>query len=215
MTTAVQEMLPETAQAPGWNPFQSWYVVQVQTGHEDEVVARCKSILRPECEEDVFSLKREKEIRRRGEWKTVEQAAFPGYVFFITTDIAGLLRGLRTVPLFTRLLRYDREITPLREEEARLFDKMGGEQRLLKISIGYKDGDDVGVLIGPLAMVVGKIIRQNRHNRVAQVEITMCGEPKRIWLGLKELRTKTEAQALIWRLEREEETTRRRASHLL
>lgn len=198
-----------------WNPFQSWYVAQVRTGREDEVIARCKSILRPECNEEVFSLKREKEIRRRGEWKTVEQAVFPGYVFFITTDIAGLLRGLRTVPIFTRLLRYDKEITPLREDEARLFDKMGGKTRLLKISIGYKDGDDVGVLIGPLAMVTGKIIRQNRHNRVAQVEIAMCGEPKRIWLGLKELRTRTEAQALIWRLEREEETTRRKASQML
>ena len=195
--------------------FHNWYVVQVRTGHEDEVVERCKTILRPEYEEDVFSLKREKEIRRRGEWKTIKQAAFPGYVFFLTTDIAGLLRGLKTIPLFTKLLRYDREITPLREEEAQLFDRMGGKERLLKISIGYKDGDDVGVLIGPLAMVMGKIIRQNRHNRVAQVEITMCGEPKRIWLGLKELRTRTEAQALIWRLEREEETTRRKASHLL
>ncbi|MBR0090697.1 MAG: hypothetical protein IJP92_03255 [Lachnospiraceae bacterium] len=195
--------------------FHNWYVVQVRTGHEDEVVERCKTILRPEYEEDVFSLKREKEIRRRGEWKTIKQAAFPGYVFFLTTDIAGLLRGLKTIPLFTKLLRYDREITPLREEEAQLFDRMGGKERLLKISIGYKDGDDVGVLIGPLAMVMGKIIRQNRHNRVAQVEITMCGEPKRIWLGLKELRTKTEAQALIWSLEREEETARRKASHML
>ena len=176
-----------------------WYAVQVLTGHEDEVIEACRPLVRKELKEEIFTLKREKEMHRAGHYWTELKALFPGYIFFVTPDVTGLYEALRVITLFKKLVRAGREIQPLYAKEAALFAELGGEKHIVEMSIGFKEGDEVGVLCGPLAVYKGKIVRIDRHNRTARIETTFFGETKLISVGLKVLRTRTEAENIMYK----------------
>ncbi len=167
-----------------------WYIVQVKTGREElmcETIRRaCQGLVAdapsaPLSEEDDGELEEfyaEAEplllecftpsfvtrLKYRGKWENIEKPLLPGYVIAVTSDPIALFHTLRKVRAFTRLLTMTGEITPLREDERTWIESFTKkDERVVPISIAYREGDTLVVTDGPLKgreALVKKVIRK-------------------------------------------------------
>lgn len=174
-----------------------WYALQVRAGDEEAVVEDCRHLFRPDMGEEIFVIKKKREIRENGNWWTLSSVLFPGYVFVKTEDQAYLCRVLAPLGAVKRILTAGSDIAPLGRDEVALLEELGGEDHLIDISIGYKDEADVHILSGPLAgkrNLVRKIIR---NKRVAKIETGRFGREKTMWVGLRLKETRSQAEEMI------------------
>ena len=124
--------------------------------------------------------------RWRGEWVLREAYFIPGYLFIITKDPGTLADALRAVPAFTRLLGNSDYFTPLSDAEAKMMDAFTEtNHRVVAMSEGVIEGDEVRVLKGPLMHQTGLIKRIDRHKRLAYLEISILGRQKQVPVGLE------------------------------
>ena len=161
-----------------------WSVIQVYTGREREIIDRCQVLMRKDLHEDVFSPMREMEYKKPEGWYTKRVPMFPGYLFFTTDDVEDLYFRLKTVPAFTKLLRSDDGFYRLWGDDLELFRHFNREDRTFPISIGFKEGDKVVITDGPLTDYPGKIVKIDRHKRLAVVEFHLFGREQQIKFGL-------------------------------
>ncbi|MBR0163493.1 MAG: hypothetical protein IJQ12_02340 [Lachnospiraceae bacterium] len=201
---AVSDAPPQEAVSPEASGCD-WYVIRVRSGHEDEMISVLRPMMRTELGEEVFTMKKEKDVHYRGEHRIVCKAAFPGYIFFVTPDAAGMNEILKKLPLFGFLLKTNRQITPILPEEKEFLTVIGGKDHIVDISIGFKEGDEIGVVVGPLSAVKGRILKLDRHKRIAQIEVSLLGEPHPVWFGFRVLRSRSEAEELVRKGRRRDE----------
>lgn len=158
-----------------------WYVIQVQTGREESI---CRKILRAcrvaSCElqdgtvvlRECFSPRYAYQHKRDGEWVNETMPLLPGYVIAVTEDPWTLVKVLRGMPEFTRLLTMGKTVTPLDEQEKSWLERWTKEgDRTIPMSIAYKEGDMIVITDGPLVGQEALITRVNRRKSVAQLEI--------------------------------------------
>lgn len=162
------------------------YVIQVIGGRENTVqqlVASRASDLITEC----FAPRCELRKRYNGEWKTVKELLFPGYLFVDTTDVEALFRRLKEVPAFTRLLGNERDrFVPLDREEVAWIESLTTSQtRVLQMSEGVIEGDRVIVTKGPLKGHEALISKIDRHKRLAYLDLCILGRRKTIRVGIE------------------------------
>lgn len=181
--------------------LSDWYVIQVYTGDEDEMIDLFRPLIKPELGEEVFTMRKKKVLHGREGRYTANLPMFPGYIFIKTDDIMRIRKEMRVIVQFKRILRAgNREFMPLYREEVRVFEQLGGPEHVVEISIGFKEGDEIGVLDGPLVLYTGKIEKINRHKRTAMIRAMFMGEERVIPVGLEVLATKTEAENLRARM---------------
>ena len=181
-----------------------WYVVQVPTGREEYTARLIKRVasevtqILPLAErlqtesaaekpllEDCFVPTCDYERKRRGEWKTVRLPLFPGYVVTVSDNVDLLIRLLRRVPEFTRLLRMGEGFVPLDDAERALIEMLASnEEHNVPISYGVAEGDKVRVTSGPLKGREGLIKEVNRKRSTALLEVSMFGRTLRAKIGL-------------------------------
>ncbi len=119
---------------------------------------------------------------------------FPGYIFiytdmtrqelheFIWEGKMGIMTFVRELSLATakdagdnvfdpagKLHQYE-TISDLTEEEVTFLETMLDEDGVEKMSVGYKEGSRVVVVEGPLKTHEDKILRIDRHNRLATLD---------------------------------------------
>ena len=158
-----------------------WYVIQVQTGR-DELV--CRKILRAcraaskelqgggEILKECFSPRYAYQHKRRGEWVNETMPLLPGYVIAVTEDPWSLIKVLRGIPEFTRLLTMGKTVAPLDEQEKSWLERWTKEgERTIPMSVAYKEGDRIVSTDGPLVGLEALITRVNRRKSVAHLEI--------------------------------------------
>lgn len=157
-----------------------WYVIWTSTGSEkrakeavDELVNRC------------FIPRKTVSIKREGEWKIVEKALFPGYLFVDTEDAEELALKLRNVEGFNRILTTDKKLFPLYGNDANFVEKLYNGGGVFDISEGYIEGDLVRVTAGPLYGLEGLIKKIDRHKRIACLEFDMFGRVVNTTVGLE------------------------------
>ncbi|MBM6774927.1 antiterminator LoaP [Olsenella profusa] len=165
------------------------YVIQVTGGLESRVrtlVMRLLGDLVGEC----FIPRREVKRRVDGEWVSVTELLFPGYLFITTDDVLGVSDRLRAVPQFTRLLgKNDERITPLSPEEVSWLNALlEPVSKTVEMSVGVIEGDRVIVTDGPLVGHEGLISKINRYKRVVYLDMRMFGRTKTIKVGLEIVR---------------------------
>ena len=158
-----------------------YYVIQVKTGKEQEMIDNIKKHKRSQVDFDVFSPYR-KVLRKYGsEYKEVIERCFPGYIFVETNDIEQLFYDLYWVPGFTKILGREgltHNFVPLTEDESRMIDILYSKNndRITEISnIEVREGEKIRVLDGPLAGLETQIKKVNLHKRKVTVEYMMCG----------------------------------------
>lgn len=162
-----------------------WYVIQVRAGCEDQIKTKC--MLLTHEKEEVFTPSIIFERIIRGKTEEVTKPMFPGYVFFETEDVDDLFYRLKRVNGLTKILRTGDDFTPLSASEKDVIERLGGDDHLVEISIGYKTGDKVTIAEGPLKDFEGEIVRIDRRKRTATIRVELLGEEREIKVGLKTL----------------------------
>lgn len=165
------------------------YVIQVTGGretHARDLVERLLGELVGEC----FIPRREVFRRVDGEWVTLSETLFPGYVFVRTDQIQQVSQRLGSVPAFTRLLgKSDERIIPLSDDEVAWLDALlKPVSKVLEASMGVLEGDRVIVTEGPLKGHEAQISKIDRHKRAAYLDMRMFGRHKTIKVGLEIVR---------------------------
>ena len=167
-----------------------YYVVQVQTGKEEQTIADIRKYKSDKTEFEVFAPSRLVKRKYGNEYKEVSERCFPGYVFVETDNPKDLFFDLYWVPEFTRLLGREGltyNFVPLNEEESRMVDILynAGNGRVTPISdIEIEAGDTVRILDGPLRDVQAQIKAVDLHKRNVTVGVTFCNRIMDVKLGI-------------------------------
>lgn len=144
------------------------------------------------CVRECFVPKYEVMINFRGEWVRRTKALFPGYLIVVTSDVDRLDQMLRRVPAFTKLLGNDDGFIPLEAQEIDWISAFTQEgRRVVEMSEGVQEGDEITILKGPLMGHVGWIKSVNRRKRLAYLEIQMFGRTITTKVGLNLVRKKS------------------------
>ena len=142
---------------------------------------------------DCYVPRREVMRREEGQWATVRETLFPGYLFVETKEIRRVMDSLARIPAFTRLLGVgDERVIPLSSDEvAWLTALMKPLDKVVEMSVGVIEGDRVMVTSGPLKGHEALISRIDRHKRAAYLDMRMFGRTKTIKVGLEIVRKST------------------------
>lgn len=165
------------------------YVIQVEGGRETHVCGLVNKLLGDRIKE-CFVPRREIFRREAGEWTTVRETLFPGYLFVETDDVSKVMERLARVPAFTRLLgKSDERILPLSPDEVAWINSlMEPVTKVVEASVGVIEGDHVVVTSGPLKGHEALISKVDRHKRLAYLDMRMFGRTKTIKVGLEIVR---------------------------
>ena len=142
---------------------------------------------------DCYVPRREVMRREEGQWATVRETLFPGYIFVETREIQLVMESLARIPAFTRVLGVsDERVIPLSPDEvAWLTALMKPLDKVVEMSVGVIEGDRVMVTSGPLKGHEALISRIDRHKRAAYLDMRMFGRTKTIKVGLEIVRKHT------------------------
>lgn len=162
------------------------YVLQVPGGRERaacELLQRLMGDMVGECFVPLYESMR----REQGAWRREVRRLFPGYVFVSTSNIEGIAQRLGELPFFVRVVGgHDEQYVPLtREEVAWLLALTNAETHTVEFSEGVIEGDEVKVTKGPLKGLEAKIVKVDRHRRLAWLEMHMFGRTKVVKVGLE------------------------------
>jgi len=158
-----------------------WYVVQVETGREPgacRVIERAgrlvdgRDAMGGRLVGEVFSPRYRSRFKLHGEWHDEERQLLPGYVVAVTSEPWKLARVLRGVAGFARVLKMGETFAPLRDEERSWIERWTTEgDRVIPMSIAYKEGDAIVVTEGPLKGCEGMITKIKRRQCLAELEV--------------------------------------------
>lgn len=162
------------------------FVVQVVGGQEDRAAALIAKLAHGAVD-DCFVPKREAMHRKSGQWHRILEKLFPGYVFVQTSAPGQVREALGRVPAFTRMLTSAGDMClPLAADEVALIDAVANvDTQVIEMSKGVIEGERVIVIHGPLKGREARIVRINRHKRLAWVDMDMFGCSKTIRVGLE------------------------------
>lgn len=166
-----------------WERNCMWYVLQVKTGQETDIVRQCRGRIIQEGE-DVFTMYGEKKCRFRGEWKLKRYLLFPGYVFIETKDIDDFRIRLHEIRAMTKVLKTGEYVVPVWPEEEAFLRQLGGENHIAGYSEGYLEGERLVVIDGAMQGYEGKVKRLDRHHRLVTIEVSLLGHLVEVQLGL-------------------------------
>ena len=190
-----------------------WYVIQTQTGREQELTECMERVLKGNGYRACFVIEQECVWRNAGEFLAYQKPLFPSYVIADTDTPEEFFLALKRVPKLSKLLRTDCEFWAIREEERKLLcqmmelDELGlwenenlAVRESAKFGVGIaakntalvrrslvtldKDGNILKAQ-GPLAFFQDKIVRKRIRKRIVTVEIELLGEKRRIELGIR------------------------------
>ena len=121
----------------------------------------------------------------RGEWRRETRPLYSGYVFMVTDDPGALDKALTKVPGYHRLLKAADVILTVNDEEKAFINRIAGRDNVVEISTGYKEGDKITVVSGPMMGLEGDIVHVDRHKRLVTVNISLFGRMVKTTMGLE------------------------------
>ena len=114
-----------------------------------------------------------------------EKVAFPGY-FFIESDVPEQLeKKLLRIPGVVTPVRIGGGFNPIREEEEVMLRQLMDENDCILYSIGNLVDGKLIVEEGPLKKFTGKVMRIERHDRWADIEMPLFETCKTMKVGLE------------------------------
>ena len=162
-----------------------WVVAQVTVGKEDEIKESCSDMVPKDVLEDIFVPKHVRLKKYRGEWRRETRPLYSGYVFMVTHDPKALEKALIKVPGRHRLLKADDIILTVSDEEKTFINRIAGRDNIVDISVGYKEGDRIKIVSGPMLGLEGDIVHVDRHKRLVTINVSLFGRAVKTTLGLE------------------------------
>ncbi len=117
--------------------------------------------------DDCFVLRRQALRRRGGAWHLCDEVMFPGYIFLVTDNPAGLAEGLGLLTSFSYLLNRDGAPSTLDEREIAFVRDFGGPHHTVALSRGSIVDGRLTVGEGPLKGREHLVAKVDRHKRMA------------------------------------------------
>lgn len=162
-----------------------WYVIQVITGKEEEILRLCKRRVSQELLTDCFCPKYETSFKKAGVRGLETKILFPGYLFLDTERIEEVYEALKNITELTKVLKTGEEFTPITSAEQAFIMKHGNAEHIFAMSVGYMEGDRVLITEGAFAGYKGTLVKVDRHNRYGVMEIDMFGRKTEMRFGLE------------------------------
>ena len=195
-----------------------WYVIQVQTGREEQIIEEAKKYQVQEYFDELFTPHCVRKKKYLGRWHREQELLFPGYLFAVSSRPEELYLALKRLPKLTKLLGVGEKWTPMTEQDIEIVKRLPGggknlfkkqEQKLdsseeqnqpegenspetdkwlMEFSEGYIEGEKVIVTKGPLKGMESKISRIDRHKRLAWLKVELFGRTVELQAGLEVIR---------------------------
>lgn len=162
-----------------------WYVVQVRTGTEEEIITQCRKMIDDGILKRCFVPYYESMKKYKGEWHLEQKILFPGYVFMITDEVESLYLNLKKIIGLTKLIGMGKEVIPLKQEEVDFLLSFGKEKQIVEMSTGIIEEGKIKIMDGPLKGREALIRKIDRHKRKACLEIPMFGRIIETQTGLE------------------------------
>lgn len=162
-----------------------WCVVHVkdrgETYTEDFVAGLLPKNLNARC----FHLIRSRRKKYEGQWQTVQENLFPGYVFIDTDQPDRVYKELKKTPRPKLLFSDDEYVSTLEKHESDFMEKIVDRNGTIGISRVKVDADGkIHYLSGPLSGMESMVRRVNLHKRIAEVETKIMGRKQILYLGI-------------------------------
>lgn len=125
---------------------------------------------------DCFVLRRQALRRYEGAWHLCDEVMFPGYIFLVADDPAGLAGRLDVLTSFSYLLGSGTAPATLDERETAFVRDFGGPRHTVALSRGVVENGRLVVREGPLKGREHLVAKIDRHKRVARLTAGMLGE---------------------------------------
>lgn len=165
-----------------------WYVIQVLTGDEERVSKRCRNALVPETFREVFVPRYLCMKRYQGKWHEEMRVLFPGYFFVDTEQPGEVQEALSVLSRLVKPVCVGKEFVPIYEREQEFLAEMMDAGHVIPMSTGNLVGDQCHIYRGPLQGKTAYICRLDRHKRIAEMEVQLLGESRRVKVGLEIVR---------------------------
>ena len=152
-----------------------WYVVHTYSGYENKVASNLEKTVENRQLQDLIQEIRVPtetvtEITESGKRKEVERKIFPGYVIvkMVMTDESWY--AVRNIRGCTGFVGPASKPVPLTDEEV---VALGVEKH--SVEVGYKEGDNVKIISGPLEGYSGTVKSVDTANNSVCVALSMFG----------------------------------------
>ncbi len=168
-----------------------WCAVHVKDGEEARAEAFVSGLLPSDLNARCFHLTRDRRKKYGGEWQTIHEKLFPGYVFITTDQPEKVHRKLKQAPKPRLLFSSDECVSMLREQEADFMERITGDDkscgfgRIAVSKVKVTEAGGVECLSGPLLNVGGMVRKIDLHKRIAEVEADFMGHRQALYLGIE------------------------------
>ena len=174
-----------------------WYVVHTYSGYENTVMATIEKTVETRQLQDIIQqvsipMETVTEVTEKGP-KTYDRKVFPGYVLVkmvMTDDAWYIIKNVRGVTGF--VTSGSTKPTPLTEDEV---IQLGVEKR--EIVVGYKVGDTVRIMDGPLTNFSGIVEELDVEKNRVRVTVSMFGRETPVDLELDQVELSTDRSGQI------------------
>jgi transcriptional antiterminator NusG len=171
---------------------KAWYVVHTYSGFEnkaklalEERIARFK--LEPRFGKVLVPSEEVVEVKN-GQKRTTTRKFFPGYILVEMEMDNQTWHLVKETPKVTGFVGAGRNPPPMPEHEVkRLLGQIGGEEPRPKLAVTFERGEQVRVVDGPLAPVVGKVEEVNAARGRVRVTVTIFGRPTSVELDFAQV----------------------------
>lgn len=161
------------------------YVIQVMAGKEEVTEKLLKEYLEASWYTELFVPRYASVRRYGGVWHDILRAMFPGYVFVETEEPEKIFARLKFIPKSMHIIYAEREILSVYPEEERFLRDLIDENYIVQMSRGFMIGDRLCITEGSLAKHQGRLVRIDRHKRLATLSVNLFGRETPVEVGLE------------------------------
>ena len=162
-----------------------YYVIWTNTGSEEKTRQMIYEFSDSALYKKVVIPYRLKRHYYKGKSHIAKLILFPSYVFVETDTIKELVANIRWFPGFNVVLHIDDLYCPVQKHEEYILNEMINDHDVIDISEGYMEGDRIRITKGPLVGLEGNIIRVNRRQGVAVLEMHLFNRVTEVSVGLE------------------------------
>ena len=158
------------------NLDEHWYVLLTIRSKEQEV---CKYLNE---NEGIFAFSPKMEFYHRVSKQIQQRTLFGGYVFVVSklsqVEVDRIFRKFPLESVFIHELKYKEDISALTDEEIRILTMLMDDKKILRMSYGILLNNKIHVTRGPLVNMDDYIIKYDKHNRLATLNLNFLNQ---IW----------------------------------
>lgn len=158
------------------NLDEHWYVLLTIRSKEEEV---CKYLNE---NKGIFAFSPKMEFYHRVSKQIQLRTLFGGYVFVVSklsqVEVDRIFRKFPLESVFIHELKYKEDISALTDEEIRILTMLMDDKKILRMSYGVLLNNKIHVTRGPLVNMDDYIIKYDKHNRLATLNLNFLNQ---IW----------------------------------